>query len=168
MTNEKILEALNIQLNEEFSSSYIYLAMAADFEFKKWGGFASWMKKQADEEMIHAWKLYDYIFSRGGRPVFGAIGKPQTEYKSVRQIFEKALKHEEYISSCIEKLVKLAREEDDVATESFLAWFVDEQVEEEASVHDILDRLEHVEDNPAALYFLNQELGQRVPSSTTV
>ncbi|MDA3812387.1 MAG: ferritin [Spirochaetaceae bacterium] len=162
MTNKKVLEALNIQLNEELNSSYIYMAMAADFESKKWLGFSTWMKKQADEEMIHVWKLYNYIFSRGGRAIFKAIGEPKTEYDGIRNIFEEALKHEEFITGCVDKLVKLTREENDLATESLLRWYVDEQVEEENNLHTILDSFDRTENNPGALYLLDQELGKRV------
>ena len=162
MTNKKVLDALNVQLNEELNSFYLYLAMAADFEAKKWLGFSTWMKKQADEEMIHVWKLYNYIFSRGGRPIYGAIEEPRAIYDSVQDLFQKALDHEKHITSCVEKLVKLAREENDLATESLLRWYIDEQVEEEDNFNTILDRLEHTNDNPGALYLLDQELGNRV------
>ena len=162
MTNQKVLDALNIQLNEELNSSYIYMAMAADFESKKWQGFSTWMKKQAEEEMIHVWKLYNFIFSRGGRAIFKGIKEPKEEYSDVRDIFEQALKHEEYITSCVEKLVLLTRQENDLATESLLRWYIDEQVEEEDNLHTILDRLEHIKENPGALYLLDQELGKRV------
>lgn len=162
MTNQKVLDALNIQLNEEMNSYYIYLAMAADFEYKKWLGFATWMKMQAEEEMIHVQKLYGYIFSRGGRPVYKAIEEPRKEYKSVRDLFEKALEHEKFITASVEKLVKISREENDMATESLLRWYIDEQVEEEDNLNTILDKLEHTADNPGALYLLDQELGNRV------
>jgi len=165
MTNKKVLDALNVQFNEELNSSFVYLAMAADFEAKKWLGFSTWMKKQADEEMIHVWKLYNFIFSRGGRPVYKAIDEPEMEYESVKSIFEAALKHEQYITSCVEKLVKLTREENDLATESLLRWYIDEQVEEEDNVSTILDRLAHIENDAGALYLLDQELGTRTINS---
>jgi ferritin len=168
MTNKKVLDALNIQLNEELNSAYIYMAMAADFEAKKWSGFSNWMKIQADEEMIHVWKLYNYIFSRGGRAVFKAIEEPKTEYKDVSDLFKSALKHEEYITSCVEKLVKISRDENDLATESLLRWYIDEQVEEEENLHIILDKLDHAGDNRGTLYLLDQELGSRVLGTVSV
>lgn len=164
MTNGKILEALNQQLNEEMNSSYVYLAMAADFKEKKWNGFSSWMKVQAEEEMSHVWKFYDYIYNRGGRVTLKPIDEPQAVYEGVKDLFQNTLKHEEYITSCIDNLVILCREEKDLATESFLRWFVDEQVEEEDNVHTILDQIERIGDNPGALFLLDQDLGKRVSS----
>ncbi len=120
------------------------------------------MKIQGEEEMIHVWKIYDYIFSRGGRPVFREIKKPKGEYESIRAIFESGLKHERYITSSVEKLVVLARSENDLATESLLQWYIDEQVEEENNFQTILDRLEQTEGNSGALYLLDQELGKRI------
>jgi len=156
-----MLDKLNQQIFEELNSFYIYAAMAADFEAKGFDGFATWMKQQAEEEMSHAWKIYGYINSRGGKVEFKAIPQPQGEYKSVEAAFEAALEHEKFITSCIEKLVFLAREEKDLATETFLNWFITEQVEEEESAQMVLDKIEMLKNSPNGLYLLDKEMGQR-------
>lgn len=161
MLSDKMLKALNDQINAEMFSSYLYLAMAAHFEDANFPGFAHWMRMQADEEMIHAMKFFDYIIERQGRVTLGALDAPQAEWPTPLSAFEAALEHEQYISGRINKLVSLALEEHDHATNSFLQWFVDEQVEEEASVDAVVQDLKRVEGFPAGLFMLDRELGQR-------
>ncbi len=158
---EKILEKLNQQLNNELYAAYIYQAMGAQFEAEGLEGFASWMDAQTREELEHARKFYDYINERGGRVELEAIDKPPSDFGSPLEAFQKALEHEEMVTDKINQLVKLAREEDDYATESFLQWFVDEQVEEEESVNAIIDKLEMVGDSDSGIYLLSKELGRR-------
>ena len=158
---EKILEALNDQLNAELESAYIYQAMAAMFEYEGYTGFAAWMDMQALEEQEHARKFYDYINERGGRVELIAVSEPPFEWESPLSVFKAALEHEEYISDRIYSLVSLAREHDDYATEIFLQWFVDEQVEEEDSVSEIVDKLEKIGDTNTGLYMLGKELSSR-------
>ncbi len=156
---EKILNALNDQLNLELYSAYIYQAMGAQFESDGWDGFSSWMDFQAQEEMEHARKIYDFINERGERVELQEIEKPPFSWDSVLAAFKDALAHEKKVTESIHDLVSLAREHDDYATESFLQWFVDEQVEEEDSVEAIVDKLEKVGDT--GLYVLDQEMGKR-------
>ncbi len=158
---KEILEALNDQLNAELESAYIYQAMAAMFEEEGFPGFAAWMDMQALEEQEHARKFYDFINERGGRVKLAAISEPPFEWDSPQAVFEAALEHEEYISDRINNLVSLAREHDDYATEVFLNWFVDEQVEEEDTVNEILDKFEKVGDTNTGIYMLDKELGAR-------
>ncbi len=167
MTNEKVLEAINKQMNEELNSVYIYAAMAADFEAQNLTGFAAWMKVHAGEEMVHATKLYGYIYSRGGRATFKAIPEPKASYENPEEVFQKALEHEEYITSRVDDLVRLARQENDLATESLLKWYVDEQVEEEATIKGIIQKLKLAGQSPIGLYTLDKELGTPVPSSAS-
>ncbi len=157
----EILDALNDQLNAELESAYIYQAMAAMFEEDGFTGFAAWMDMQAIEEQEHARKFYDFINERGGRVKLSSISEPPFEWDSPKAVFEAALEHEEYITDRINKLVSLAREHDDYATEMFLQWFVDEQVEEEDTVNEILDKLDKVGDTNTGLYMLDKELGAR-------
>jgi len=159
--SKKLQEALNNQINRELYSAYLYAAMAAYFESVSLRGFAHWMMEQAKEEVGHAMKLYEYLVERGGRVVLGALEAPPAEWKSPVDVFETTYEHEQKVTQMINDLVKLAREGNDYATEVFLQWFVSEQVEEEASVIEVLEKLKLVEDAPGGLFMLDRELGQR-------
>lgn len=162
MLTEKMEAALNDQVNAEMYSAYIYLAMSAYFEDENFPGFAHWMRLQFEEEMVHALKIYDYVNERHGRAVLTAIEAPPKAWDTPLTAFQTAFEHEQYISSRIFDLVFLAREEKDPATESFLGWFVDEQVEEEASVDAVVQDLRRVEGFPSGLFMLDRELGRRM------
>lgn len=161
MISKKLEKELNKQINKELFSAYLYTAMGAHFVSENMMGFANWMHIQAQEEMTHAQKFYDYINERGGRVVLEQIEKPQTEWDSILAAFEDALKHEEYITASINELVNASLEEKDHATHIFLQWFVTEQVEEEASVDEIINKLKLMKDAPGAIFMLDRELGQR-------
>ena len=161
MLSEKIEKALNEQINAEFYSSYLYLAMSSYLSSVNLNGFATWMRLQAQEELTHAMKFYDYVVERGGRVILEAIDKPQTEWKDVVEIFEAALEHEKYITGRINDLMTLAMDEKDHATASFLQWFVDEQVEEEANVDEILQQLKMIDGKGPGLFMLDREARQR-------
>jgi len=165
MVSERMVKALNDQINAELYSAYLYLAMSAFFEDANFTGFAHWMRVQAQEEMGHAMKFYDYIIERRGRVQLAALEAPQTSWETPLAAFEDAFKHEQYISGRINKLATLALEEHDHATSSFLKWFVDEQVEEEASVDAVVQDLKRVQDMPAGMFMLDRELGQRAPGA---
>jgi ferritin len=162
LIKEKVQTALNDQLNWELFSAYIYLAMAAYCESVNLPGFANWMKVQAQEEVTHAMKFYDFVNERGGRVTFAAIEAPPVEWDSPLAAFEHAYKHEQGVSERINKLVDLAVAEGDHATNGFLQWFVTEQVEEEASVDEIIQRLKLVGKEGGGLFILDRELAQRV------
>ncbi|KAA0003312.1 MAG: ferritin [Thermoplasmata archaeon] len=160
MIGEKMLEALNKQINEELYSSYLYLSMSAWFENIGLKGFANWMKVQAKEELGHAMKFYKYIISRGGRVQLHEIKAPPHEWQSPLHAFEETLKHEKHITECINKLVELAEEEKDRATFNMLQWFVDEQVEEEANDEEIIAKLKMIEGSNG-IFMLDNQLAQR-------
>ncbi len=153
--------ALGKQFNEELISAYLYESMAADFYCKKLPGFASWMTIQASEERLHAEKIHRYLDENGERVFYGAIPEPQAEWATPIEAMKAALAHEKYISKCIHKLVHIAREKDDISTEVFLGWFVTEQVEEEASAQELIDKLEMIGDNQYGLYQLDKEVSTR-------
>lgn len=161
MISPKMEDALNKQINAEFYSSYLYLAMAADFESKNLAGFSNWMKVQAQEEWGHGMRLYKYINEQMGRVTLEAIDAPPTEWKSALQMFEAAYKHEQMVTSLINKLVALANEENDYATQNFLQWFVEEQVEEENSAGTITEKLKMIGDSVQGLFMLDSILGRR-------
>jgi len=159
--NDRTQAAFNDQINEELFSSYVYLAMAAHFEAMNLEGFASWMRHQAEEEMEHAMRLFNHINRRGGRVKLKAIGEPPAEYGSPLEAFEKALSHEQHITSCIHKLYKLAVEEGDYPAQLELHWFIDEQVEEEENTGRVVELLGMAGDNKGALLMLDRELAKR-------
>ena len=162
MLTKKIQDALNAQINAELASSYIYLAMAAYFEDNDLPGFAHWMTIQVQEELFHVQKFYHYVFERDGRVELTAIEGPPKEWESPLAAFEAAYKHEQYISGRIHELVALARAENDPPTENFLQWFVAEQVEEEASVTEIVDQLNLAGEKGNGMFMIDKELSTRV------
>ncbi|MBT1247634.1 MULTISPECIES: ferritin [unclassified Thermosipho (in: thermotogales)] len=162
MLNEKMIQALNNQVNEEFYSAYLYLSMAAYFENIGLKGFANWMRIQAMEERDHAMKIFDYLARQGAKIKLVTINEPPQDFGGIKEIFEEVLKHEQHITSKINELVDLAESLKDRATFNFLQWFVDEQVEEEENANDILSQLELIGDNKNALFMLDKELAQRV------
>lgn len=161
MLSKKMEIALNKQINEEFWSAYLYLSMSAHFEAEGLEGIARWFKNQFDEEQEHAMKIFNYVIERGGKVTLAPIREVHTTWPSVIEAFEATLAHEKIVTGFIYELVKLAKEEDDFATESMLRWFVDEQVEEESTAQGIIDTLKLIGNSGAGLYALNKELGRR-------
>jgi len=161
MIGKEMLDAFNEQINAELYSAYLYQAMAADFEARNLRGFAHWMELQAKEEQGHAKKMYGFLVDRGGRVVLKAIAAPPAEWKSALAVFEEVYAHEQKVTGLIYKLVELARSENDHAAEVFLAWFVTEQVEEEAHASEISEKLKLVKDQAQGLLMMDSLLGQR-------
>jgi len=161
MLSERMMKSLNKQLNAELYSAYLYLSMAAYFESKNLKGFANWMRVQAQEELMHAMKFFDYINERGGRVYLEAIEKPPTEWKSPLDVFEATYEHEVKVTSMINDLVNMAMEEKDHATYNMLQWFVAEQVEEEASADEVRQQLRMIKEDGRGIMMLDRELKQR-------
>jgi len=161
MLSEKILDALNKQLNSELYSAYLYLAMSAWFDYRGLKGFAHWMRVQAREELEHAMKIYNYINDRGGRVVLDDVKAVKREWSSVTEVFEHALEHERSVTKSIHDLLDLARSEGDKATEVFLHWFVNEQVEEEKIFSEILQLLRYGGETPQLILILDRQLAER-------
>lgn len=161
MFSPKMEKALNAQVQEEFYSSYLYLSMAAHFAHNNLKGFSHWMKLQSAEERGHAMKLYEYIIERGGHLVLQALSKPTQNFKSILEIMEKTLEHEQKITAQIHKLYELAGQDKDYATQVMLQWFVTEQVEEEAGVLEIIAKLKMLPDKGGSILYLDKELGKR-------
>ena len=164
MINKKMTDSFNKQINEEIYSSYLYLSMAAHFDSQGLSGIGHWFRIQAQEEMFHAMKFYHHIVERGGQVVLQAIQEPKKNWDSTMKAFEDALKHEQHISSCIHELMDLSIKEKDFASRSLLQWFVDEQVEEEASVTEIIDKLKLAGEKGHMLYMVDRELASRTSS----
>ncbi len=161
MLAKKIQDVLNKQINEEMYSSYLYLQMSAWFTSINLPGFAQWMRVQSQEETLHAMKLFDYILSRGGKVLLSQIKTPPAEWKSPLGAFQAAYKHEKHITGCFDKLTAQAEQAKDNATKIFLQWFINEQVEEEASTDEIVQKLKLIKDSLNALFMLDNVLGQR-------
>jgi ferritin len=161
MISKKMEKALNDQINAEAYSAYLYLAMAAYFEAENLPGMANWMGIQTKEETAHALKFFHFVSERRGRVVLKAIDQPQKEWKSPLAAFEASFEHEQMITGRIDDLVNLAVQEKDHATNAFLQWFVNEQVEEETSVDRIVQILKMAEKAPGAMFMIDRELGQR-------
>jgi len=166
MISKKIQDAMNRQLNREIFSGYLYLSMAAYFDSINLPGFSNWMKIQAQEEMVHAMKFYGHINEREGKVTMQDIEAPETEWDSPQAVFEHTLKHEQIVTGLINDLVNLSIEEKDHASNNFMQWFVTEQVEEESSANDILQKIKLAGDG-AGLFMLDQQLAQRVFTTPT-
>ncbi len=161
MLSKRLQGALNDQITEELQSAYIYLSMCAYFEAQNLRGMAHWMRLQAQEEIKHAMKIFDFVNDRGGRVQLGALDKPPADFKSPLDAFQKALAHEQKITSLINKLYDLADDEDDYPTEVMLQWFIEEQVEEEKSASEIVEQLKLIGDSGTGLLILDQKLSRR-------
>jgi ferritin len=159
--NERIEKALNSQINKEFSSSYLYLSMALWFESKNWKGFSHWMRLQAQEETSHGYKILEFMNSREGHVTLEAIPAPKTEWKAVLEVMEQTYKHEQGITANINEIFSMARKDEDFATESFLKWYLDEQVEEEAHTKEILENVRMLGESKGSMFMLDKQLGKR-------
>lgn len=155
------MDEFNQQINEELYASYLYLAMSADMSDKGWDGMAQWFKKQAEEEIVHAFKFYNHIQERNGRVELKAIKQPQTEWESPLSAFKSAYEHEKYVTGRIHHLYKLAEEEKDYASYTLLNWFEEEQIEEEEQTLKIVDMLEKIGTHTNQLFMLDSQLGRR-------
>ena len=161
MLNQAVQDAMNEQIGNELFSAYQYLSMAAYCESENLPGFAHWMRSQAQEETVHAMKFYDFILERSGRVVLGAIDGPLVEFGSPLEVFQSALEHEKMVTGMINNLYGLAIRENDYASQTFLQWFVTEQVEEEKNAGDVVETLKMIGDGTEALFLLDRELGRR-------
>jgi ferritin len=161
MIKQKVLDALNKQLNHELYASYLYLAMSAHFEATSFTGFASWMRAQANEEYDHAMKIFDFIHQVDGKVELFKIDAPKNSWNKPVDVFQEVFDHEKSVTSAIYDIVDLAQAQRDHATTTFLQWFVNEQVEEESTALHILDKVKMVGDNINGLIILDQQIGGR-------
>lgn len=161
MFSDKLLDSMNEQMKNEFLSAYLYFAMAGYFESEDLPGIASWMRVQALEELSHGEKFFNFICEAGGRTDLRAIDAPQNDYQSPLDCFKYSLEHEKFVTSRINQLMDLAKQESNHAAQIFLQWFVTEQVEEEASFGLIVKKLERIADDGRGLLMLDAELQNR-------
>ncbi|MGR3811716.1 ferritin [Jiulongibacter sp. NS-SX5] len=161
MISDKMQQMLNEQYNKEVYSAHLYLSMCSYFMDRDLDGFANYFRVQSQEELQHADKQFDYVHDVDGKITILPVEAPPAEFESIIDCFEQTLAHEQYVTKSIYALVKQALEEGDFATHTFLQWFITEQVEEEATVKNLLSKLKMIGDNTSALYLLNDELLQR-------
>jgi len=161
MIKEKMEKSLNLQLNQELYAFYLYLSMSAYFDSLNLNGFSSWMRFQAEEEKTHALKFYDYILQANAKVDLQNIEAPKKTWKSSLEVFQDTYNHEKKVTESIYEIVDLAISEKDHATHNFLQWFISEQVEEEATAINILDKIKMVGENRNGLFLLDRELGMR-------
>jgi len=154
-------EALSVQLNHEFASGYLYLSMAAYLSAAHLPGAARWMRLQAQEEVGHAMKLYDFVDNRGASMTLRGLDDPPARWQSLLAVFEAALAHERVMTERLNDLIDLAMAERDHASHNLLQWFIDEQVEEEATLDTIVRRLALIGSDGSGLFLIDTELGKR-------
>lgn len=160
MLSKRVGKALNDQVTKEIASSYLYLQMAAWFETQNLKGFATWMKIQAQEELAHGMIFFNFLVERGTMVELGEIAKPDATFASARQVFERALAHEEGVTASIHSIMDVATKDRDYATQRRLDWFISEQVEEEANATEIIARIKLLGDGQS-MFLLDKELGLR-------
>lgn len=158
---KKMQDALNRQINRELYSGYLYLSMAAYLDSMNLKGFSHWMRAQAGEEKEHAMRIYDHVYDRGGEVALEDIEAPPKKWKSPLDAFQQAYEHEKKVTKMIDDLSELAATEKERATEVFLHWFVNEQVEEEDSTNEIVQKLRMIGESKNALLMLDRHLGER-------
>ncbi|OLN33142.1 ferritin [Desulfosporosinus metallidurans] len=162
MQNEKMIQAVNDQVNKELFSAYFYLAMQAYFSSLNLDGFANYFRVQVQEERDHALGFFNYLNKIGGKVTFAEIQKPQSEFSSPQEVFELALKHEQFVTQSIYSLMNIAREIQDHTTEIFLQWYITEQAEEEENMGRVLNKLKLIKGDGAGLFMIDSELAQRI------
>ncbi len=162
-----ICTILNSQIREELYSSYVYLSLSASAEVANLRGFAHWMFVQAQEEIDHAMGFYRFLTQRNGTIELQAIEKPPHGVTKPITMLEKALAHEQHITTCINKIYELALEEKDYALQSFIKWYIDEQVEEEANITELIEKMKLIGDEGSVLYLFDAELAQRTHTPTS-
>ena len=160
-----LVEAFHTQIQAEFQSSYVYLSMAAWFTENNLPGFAQWMRVQWEEETQHAMKLVDFLHNRGEAVVLHAIASPTASYSSPLDVFEHVHLHEQKITASINALYELSLQEKDLPSQVMLQWFINEQVEEEALVIEIIERLRLVGSDGPSIYLVDREMGTRTAAN---
>ena len=158
---KSVIEAINSQIQAEFESAYTYLGMSARMESLNLSGFATWLRVQWEEEIVHAMKFVDFMIQRDEEVELQAIPKPRLAFSSALEAFESVLEHEQYITDRIHQLYTLAVKENDYPLQTLLQWFIDEQVEEEENARAAIDSLKLVGDSGPGLFMLDREMGAR-------
>lgn len=161
MMSRNLYNAINDQINAELWSAYLYLSMSMDCEAKGYKGIANWFYVQFQEEQAHARIFMNYLNSRGEKVVLLPIAEVKTEWDAVLDMFKDTFNHEQKVTSMINNIAAIAEQDRDYATVNRIAWFIDEQVEEEESAREMISTFEAVEGNKYGMYMLDKELATR-------
>jgi ferritin len=161
MLSKKLLDGINAQINLELASAYTYLGMSAWFEARNLPGMAAWMRRQAGEEVEHAMKFFDFVNDRDAAVTLAGVAAPPRAYRSIKDVWARALAHEEKVTASIHKLYGQAQAEQDYAAVALLQWFATEQVEEEKTARQILEEIEKIGEHSSAIFFEDRHLGKR-------
>jgi len=161
MISKKIVDRINLQINREMYSAYLYMAMSAKMTNEGYTGIANWLLVQYHEEMFHAMKLFGYLQDQGASPKLDKIDAPELKDSTVKELFQHVLEHEQWVTASIRELLELAIAEKDYATENLVRWYVNEQVEEEKHANELLQTLDLLGDGKQGVFMLNIELGKR-------
>ena len=161
MINEKVLDVLNSQINKEFYSAYLYLAMSAHFDKIGLYGFSNWTKIQSKEEIDHGMILFEYVINRNSQVHLSKLETPTFDMKNPISVFEQIYNHERSITSAIDCVAQMSETDCDLATRNFIDWYLREQIEEEAMVSRIISKLKAFGEEKSALYLIDRELSQR-------
>lgn len=159
MVTKIVEKAINEQILKEEHSSRIYIAMASWCQVNGYQGAAAWLYAQADEERMHELKLIHYLDDRGGTAQLSDLKKPVIRFKTLHDVFEEVLKHEEYISASINDVYAVSIKQNDYSTGNFLQWYITEQIEEESTVRAVLDQIRLAGDDKGGLFMMDKELG---------
>ena len=162
--SSKLQEALNDQIRNEMFAFYSYLAMTAWLEASDWPGMAAWMRNHSTEEQMHAMKIFDFVNDRNWVVTLQPIEQPTTEFDSVLELFEAALKHELHVTASINSIYRLAQEESDYPTQVLMEWFIQEQVEEEKLVEDAVTMVKRAGEDPFQLLYVDHQIAQIQPT----
>lgn len=168
MISKKMAKSLSTQLNHEFYSAYLYLSMSAYCNHIDFNGAANWFKMQYEEEHMHATKIYNYLTEQGIHVKLKQIDEPPREFGTILEVFRESLNHEKMMTKNLNNLSDKALKEKDHATYNLLQWFVNEQVEEEASVEEIISKIKLVQDSGYGLLMIDNELAQRAAPAAVV
>ena len=161
MLSKTIQKAFDTQIKDELESAYLYLSMSSYCHAESFSGFGKWLRLQAQEELGHGMKLFDYVHHRGGHATLQAIEEPKSEFKNIFELFKIVLAHEEKVTERIHKLYEMSTKENDYASQIELQWFVTEQVEEEQNATLIVEQLRMIGDSKAALLMMDKEMASR-------
>ncbi|MEW6549248.1 MAG: ferritin [Spirochaetota bacterium] len=161
MISQKMTDRINLQINREMYSAYLYLAMGAKMTEEGYVGIGKWLTVQYHEEMFHAMKFAKYLQDQGAAVKYAKLDEPKFKGTNIKELFQEVYEHEKFVTASIREIVELARAEKDYATENLLAWYIDEQVEEEKNDLEILQTIDLLGNSPHGLFMLNIELGKR-------
>lgn len=158
MLTKKLEKALNDQMELESYASFLYLSMASWFDNEGMEGCAQFMLRQSEEEKEHMMRIYHYILEMDGKATVPGVKQPPSKFKSAREVFKSVYAHEQKVTKSINNLVDLSSKENNHATFNFLQWYVSEQMEEEAMMRGILDRIKLIGTGPQSLYYIDKEI----------